>query len=154
MALSESRFATTFVKDTNPDNLVLTRLPLTDFDPSTHDLNGGFLVNMAYDSTDVGAYFAVHHLKPQFGGRRVSISASKTGSLAPIYVQFYLLATNGHRLAFKTNAPLYTYSTAGKSKTATTTRSFGSFFGIPASFDGFYVLPLRFDAGRCLLERQ
>ncbi|MGI5881368.1 MAG: hypothetical protein ACOX6L_12460, partial [Syntrophomonadaceae bacterium] len=138
--LTTEEFNAAYAIKAGSAHILIERLPLQDFDIN-HDLHGAALVMVQQVAEDIPAYLLIKPENNDLSAADGIYIRMKNGWLYNVYIQFYLLSSNGHRMALGTEKPLYTYDVEGKNKTSILSRGFGSFFNLPGAFDGFYYFP-------------
>ena len=139
-SLSDEEFATHYVIENQSQKITVERLPVEDFIPN-HDLNGAALTMVQQDNEDIGAYFMFLPEETDLSNDNFIFLRIKNGWLYQFYIQFYVLSTNGHRMALGTSKTVYNYDSEGKNKTLSSSREFGSYLYIPGQFDGYLGVP-------------
>lgn len=105
------------------------------------DLNGGCEAKMSAGTADAAATFVLRmNGKYDLSGDGVYIRIkNKTTIATPI--MFFMNARNGHRVGLKQSAKMYTFDSNMENKAELSTREFGSYIMLPASFDGTLFIP-------------
>ena len=138
--LTTEEFATQYAIKSGSSRIQMERLPTDDF-VANHDLNGGALTMVQQQTNDIAAYFMFHPENPDLSYDDCIYIRIKNAWLYHFYIQFYILSTNGHRMALGTNKTTYKYDVTGKTKTYDHSREFDSFLHIEGSFDGYIGVP-------------
>ncbi|MBR2505686.1 MAG: hypothetical protein IKB70_01910 [Bacilli bacterium] len=138
-SLTNDDFLKTFVAKDSSEKVTIERLPDTDFD-TNHDILGGALVTVTYQSEDKMCTFLVLPKEKDLSGSGIYFRIKNAWEYG-FYIQFHVLDANGHRMAVKPSSPYYEYDLTGKTKTEVLTRDFGSFFYIKGSYDAFIYIP-------------
>lgn len=141
-SLSSEQFDNIFVPDTDGSFVNIKRAPNEkDFDPEGKDLKGGAIITVntkpAGDTTSEVAIFL--NAKNFSDGIYIRVKNNENVSR---FTMMFVNGTNNHRVKLKTNSTYYSYDLTAENKQVLSTREFGSYFTIPASFDGFLYFPL------------
>ncbi len=138
--LTNTQYETHYAIKSGSSRIQMERLPVDDF-VANHDLNGAALAMVQQKSDDIPAYFMFLPENMDLSNDSCIYFRIKNAWLYHFYVQFYVLSTNGHRMALGTNQVTFKYDAQGKNKTLDRSREFDSFLHIEGSFDGYIGVP-------------
>ena len=139
-SLSNGTFSSRFLKRGFTANIVTSRLPETDFDPTGKDLLGGIRMTLNASPSDINTQWILRSSNHDLSGEGLYLRL-KNNTVNPHYLVFYVLDTTNHRMQLGLNKPIYYYDTSANLISNTPSRDFGTYFFVPSSFDGFIFIP-------------
>lgn len=138
--LTSEEYDTHYAIKSGSARIQMERLPIDDF-VANHDLKGAALAMVQQKDEDIAAFFMFHPENPDLSNDNCIYIRIKNAWLYHFYIQFYVLSSNGHRMALGTEKPTFKYDADGKNKTIDKSREFDSFLHIDGSFDGYIGIP-------------